>query len=77
MRLNRKEPMTSANADTSAKPSGRLVAISNRTAAGSESKAGGLAVALWETLVENRTDGKHNVVCSARHPILDPPDYSE
>ena len=54
MGLNRKEPMTSANADTSAKPSGRLVAISNRTAAGSESKAGGLAVALWATLVETK-----------------------
>ena len=30
----------------------RLVAISNRTAAGAESRAGGLAVALWETLEE-------------------------
>ena len=54
MEPSRKEPMTSAKADTSAEPSGRLVAISNRTAAGSESKAGGLAVALWETLVETK-----------------------
>jgi len=46
--------MTRAKVDASARPSGRLVAISNRTAAGSESKAGGLAVALWETLVETK-----------------------
>jgi trehalose 6-phosphate synthase len=46
--------MTRAKEDASARPSGRLVAISNRTAAGSESKAGGLAVALWETLVETK-----------------------
>lgn len=46
--------MSGAKETTSAKPSGRLVAISNRTAAGSESKAGGLAVALWETLVETK-----------------------
>ena len=46
--------MTRAKEDTSASSSGRLVAISNRTAAGSESKAGGLAVALWETLVETK-----------------------
>ncbi len=32
----------------------RLVAVSNRTAAGSENKAGGLAVALWETLKETQ-----------------------
>lgn len=46
--------MASAKAATSAKPPGRLIAISNRTAAGSENKAGGLAVALWETLVETK-----------------------
>ena len=46
--------MASAKATTSAKPPGRLIAVSNRTAAGSESKAGGLAVALWETLVETK-----------------------
>lgn len=46
--------MDSTKATTSAGPSGRLIAISNRTAAGSESKAGGLAVALWETLVETK-----------------------
>ena len=43
---------TAANISTT--PSGRLVAVSNRTAAGGESKAGGLAVALWDTLVETK-----------------------
>ena len=33
-------------------PYARLVAVSNRTAAGQENKAGGLAVALWETLAD-------------------------
>ena len=46
--------MDSAKEVTSARPSGRLIAVSNRTAAGSENKAGGLAVALWETLVETK-----------------------
>ena len=46
--------MASAKEDTSSTPSGRLIAVSNRTAAGSENKAGGLAVALWETLVETK-----------------------
>ena len=32
----------------------RLVAVSNRTAAGDENRAGGLAVALWETLLETK-----------------------
>lgn len=32
----------------------RLVAVSNRTAAGQDNKAGGLAVALWETLAETK-----------------------
>ena len=45
---------TSISETTSGKPSARLIAVSNRTAAGSASKAGGLAVALWETLVETK-----------------------
>ena len=32
----------------------RLIAISNRTAAGQESRAGGLAVALWDSLADTR-----------------------
>ena len=32
----------------------RLVAVSNRTAAGEQSRAGGLAIALWETLEDTR-----------------------
>ena len=35
-----------------AAPGGRLIAVSNRTAAGAESRAGGLAVAVWDALVE-------------------------
>ncbi|MCA8901633.1 MAG: trehalose-6-phosphate synthase [Hyphomonas sp.] len=46
--------MAGAKTIASAKPSERLVAVSNRTAAGSENKAGGLAVALWDTLVETK-----------------------
>ncbi|MBL4878149.1 MAG: hypothetical protein JKY78_04575, partial [Hyphomonas sp.] len=34
--------------------SSRLVAVSNRTAAGEESRAGGLAVALWDTLADTQ-----------------------
>ena len=48
------ESMDSSTTRTAAKPSGRLIAISNRTAAGDENKAGGLAVALWETLSETK-----------------------
>jgi len=32
----------------------RLIAVSNRTAAGQESRAGGLAVALWDTLADTQ-----------------------
>lgn len=39
------------NPDTTA---GRLVAISNRTAAGQASKAGGLAIAVWEALTKTQ-----------------------
>ncbi|KCZ53136.1 alpha,alpha-trehalose-phosphate synthase (UDP-forming) [Hyphomonas pacifica] len=34
------------------KQGSRLIAVSNRTAAGQESRAGGLAVALWDTLAD-------------------------
>ncbi len=44
--------MTSKKDTTPGHSIERLVAVSNRTAAGSESRAGGLAVALWDSLAE-------------------------
>ncbi len=46
--------MGEAGSTTSSRTTGRLVAVSNRTAAGSESKAGGLAVALWDSLTHSQ-----------------------
>jgi trehalose 6-phosphate synthase len=40
--------------DQTSSQASRLIAVSNRTAAGQESRAGGLAVALWDTLADTR-----------------------
>lgn len=46
--------MTKTEASTGKRKFDRLVAVSNRTAAGEGSRAGGLAVALWDTLAETK-----------------------